>query len=97
MALAAWLLGTATATAGGVCHIHPPADGAEAPPALIGPFADAKRCEHERRGRFGAGGRCHCTADFTPDWLSPRRAPGRDDSGRYEHVQPGLPGTLPLP
>jgi hypothetical protein len=95
--LAAWLLGPADAAVAGTCHIHPPTNGTGATPTLIGPFSDVGRCEQERRGRFGAAGRCHCTADFTPDWLSPRRVPGRDGSDRVDHTQPGPPGAPTLP
>jgi len=56
-------VGAATA-----CHLHPPADNADAP-ILIGPFIDRNACETERSNRYGAAGRCHCMADFTPAWL----------------------------
>lgn len=68
LALASILL---TPAAAAVCHVHPPAAD-EPVPRLLGPYADAVICERERRLRFGAAGRCHCTAAFTPNWLGPQ-------------------------
>jgi hypothetical protein len=73
------------------CHIHPPADEktaaiATAPKggvATIGPFDSIAACEAERRRLFGAGGRCHCAAGFTPGWIGPVPS------------QPPAPGDLP--
>jgi hypothetical protein len=72
------------------CHIHPPADETAATAmasnggvATIGPFDSIAACEAERHQLFGAGGRCHCAAGFTPGWIGP--VPDR----------PPAPGDLP--
>jgi hypothetical protein len=57
-------------TLAATCHIHPPPTESDPSPALIGPWPDAGTCDVERANRFGALGRCHCTAAFTPGWLS---------------------------
>jgi hypothetical protein len=64
------------------CHIHPPGSTAERPVGIIGPFESIKACETERLTRFGAAGRCHCAADFSPRWIDP--------------PAPELPGQSPL-
>lgn len=94
--LSAALLAAVSAAAG-VCHIHPPA-ATDQRPELIGPYADAHTCEHERRLRFGPAGRCHCNAAFTPGWLDPgvgaRRGSAADDR-RVPGAGDGR--ALPLP
>jgi hypothetical protein len=64
------------------CHIHPPGSTPERPVGIIGPFDSIRACETERLARFGAAGRCHCAADFSPRWLDP--------------PAPELPGESPL-
>jgi hypothetical protein len=65
-------LGAAAATWAAVtCHIHPPGSTPERPRGLVGPFASARVCEAERQRLFGGAGRCHCVADFAPEWLPP--------------------------
>ena len=64
------------------CHIHPPGSSPERPRGIIGPFDTIQACERERAARFGAAGRCHCAADFSPRWLAP--------------PEDGLPGQSPL-
>ena len=59
----------ASASADTRCHIHPPGSTPQNPVNIVGPFATPAECESERRRRFGADGRCHCQADFTPRWL----------------------------
>jgi hypothetical protein len=85
----------ADTAAAGVCHIHPPAVDGQ-PPELIGPYADATRCERERRLRFGPAGRCHCTAAFTPDWLGPNAANPRSPAGGDRRL-PTAGGEHPVP
>jgi hypothetical protein len=69
--------------ASGTCHIHPPGSTPQRPIGLIGPFASVADCERERVRRFGDGGRCHCVADFTPDWLPAEPGtPADDDPAR---------------
>ena len=53
------------------CHIHPPGSTPQRPAGTIGPYASPAACERERFARFGALGRCHCAADFSPRWLPP--------------------------
>lgn len=65
------LTGAATAAGPVSCHIHPPGSTPENPVNLIGPFDGYADCERERQRRFGAAGRCHCAADFSPRWLLP--------------------------
>jgi hypothetical protein len=66
------LWGAAAVAAGGVsCHIHPPGSTPQRPVGTIGPFDSPQACEDERLRRFGAVGRCHCAADFSPRWLTP--------------------------
>lgn len=74
LALAAALLAQAwvapsLAAQGVSCHIHPPGSTPERPRNTVGPFAGTAECERERLARFGATGRCHCAADFSPRWL----------------------------
>jgi hypothetical protein len=90
------LLATASAGNAAVCHIHPPADEAAAQPELIGPIASAAACEAERRQRFGALGRCHCTAPFTPDGLIPGLGPERGDLPQRGGAAPLGPNSEPL-
>ncbi|MGD9409555.1 MAG: hypothetical protein PVF12_06185, partial [Thiohalocapsa sp.] len=82
-----------------VCHIHPPGEAlGDGSAKLIGPYPDAHRCERERQLRFGAAGRCHCAAPFTPDWLG-RRAVDRPTPAVADpslQTPGGAPG-LPLP
>lgn len=54
---------------GSECHIHPPQVIPNEAGEIIGPFPTRGACEQEREHRFGAAGRCHCRADFTPRWL----------------------------
>ena len=63
------MLATAEAVATTRCHIHPPGSTPDEPVGLIGPFASVGECERERALRFGAAGRCHCAADFAPNWM----------------------------
>jgi hypothetical protein len=75
-------VGAVSAAPNANCHIHPPATtGAEAPnadtaPAIVGPFQGHSACEQARSALFGALGRCHCSATFTPGWVG--QQPGRD-------------------
>jgi hypothetical protein len=74
------------------CHIHPPVDtntDAQPTPALIGPFDDRGACEDARQQRFGALGRCHCSASFTPGWV------GRESGSAS--MPPGLPPGAAMP
>ena len=65
------------------CHIHPPGSTPERPVNIVGPFDSYRECEQAREARFGAEGRCHCAADFSPRWLDqPRpRRPGESPLG----------------
>ena len=67
--LVAAILVTADVVAATSCHIHPPGSTPEQPVGIVGPFATPGECERERALRFGAAGRCHCAADFSPRWL----------------------------
>jgi hypothetical protein len=64
------------------CHIHPPGSTPERPRNTVGPFDSVAGCEHQRVTRFGAAGRCHCAADFSPSWIP--------------QPEPFLPGGSPL-
>ena len=60
------LPGLALALGGTSCHIHPPGSSPQKPLGIIGPYPSVRACEAERLERFGAAGRCHCVADFSP-------------------------------
>ncbi len=78
------LMGADGLAAGAIsCHIHPPGSTPERPIGIIGPFDSIAACEAERGRRFGAAGRCHCAADFSPRWLTPpeRTRPGESPLG----------------
>jgi hypothetical protein len=63
------LLAGSTSAKDSSCHIHPPGSTPQNPVNTVGPFASPRECETERVRRFGADGRCHCRADFTPRWM----------------------------
>jgi hypothetical protein len=53
-----------TASAGPVCHIHPPAaDDAAASPPIVGPYESAEACEKANALLYSGQGRCHCAFD----------------------------------
>jgi hypothetical protein len=83
---------TAAHPAHGRCHIHPPSNETrQGAPQTVGPFAGRTDCEAERMRRFGALGRCHCSAPFTPGWVTsePRGAEvERDGPRRAETLLP---------
>lgn len=82
-AAALFLAGNAASAGQTSCHIHPPGSSPESPRGTIGPFDSAFECETERLRRFGAGGRCHCVAGFSPRWVPPAPAlpPGQSPLG----------------
>lgn len=47
------------------CHLHAPADypSFSKQPLVIPRVGDARACAELNRARFGARGRCHCSAD----------------------------------
>jgi len=74
------------------CHIHPPTQtrtDQQFSSALIGPFDDRRGCEDARQQGFGALGRCHCSADFTPGWVG-------SESGSAS-MPPSLPPGAAMP